>query len=45
LGGWQYSAFLTVRSGLRFDVSSGVSLLNTGQGNRANRVCSDGFES
>jgi len=39
LGGWQYSAFLTVRSGLRFDVSSGVSLLNNGQGNRANRVC------
>jgi hypothetical protein len=24
---------------LRFDVSSGVSLLNNGQGNRANRVC------
>jgi hypothetical protein len=39
LGGWQYSAFLTIRSGLRFDVNSSVSLLNNGQGNRANRVC------
>jgi len=39
LGGWQYSAFLTIRSGLRFDVTSSVSLLNNGQGNRANRVC------
>ncbi len=40
LGGWQYSGFLTIRSGLRFDVSSSVSLLNNGQGNRANRICS-----
>lgn len=40
LGGWQYSGFLTIRSGLRFDVSSSVSLLNNGQNNRANRVCS-----
>jgi hypothetical protein len=39
LGGWQYSGFLTIRSGLRFDVSSDVSLLNNGQSNRANRVC------
>lgn len=39
LGGWQYSGFLTVRSGLRFDVRSGVSLLNNGQDNRPNRVC------
>jgi hypothetical protein len=39
LGGWQYSGFLTVRSGLRFDVTSSVSLLNNGQGNRPNRVC------
>jgi len=39
LGGWQYSGLLTIRSGLRFDVTSGVSLLNNGQGNRANRVC------
>lgn len=40
LGGWDYSAFLTIRSGLRFDVSSSVSLLNNGQSNRANRICS-----
>ncbi len=40
LGGWQYSGLLTIRSGLRFDVTSSVSLLNNGQGNRANRVCS-----
>ena len=40
LGGWQYSGFLTIRSGLRFDVQSAVSLLNNGQGNRPNRVCS-----
>jgi hypothetical protein len=39
LGGWQYSGFLTIRSGLRFDVSSNVSLLNNGQGNRPNRIC------
>jgi hypothetical protein len=40
LGGWQYSAFVTIRSGLRFDIISGVSLLNNGQNNRPNRVCS-----
>lgn len=40
IGGWQYSGFLTIRSGLRFDVKSGVSLLNNGQGNRPNRLCS-----
>lgn len=39
LGGWQYSGFLTIRSGLRFDVTSSVSLLNNGQSNRANRIC------
>ena len=39
VGGWQYSGFLTIRSGLRFDVTSGVSLLNNGQTNRANRTC------
>jgi hypothetical protein len=39
LGGWQYSGFLTIRSGLRFDVKSDVSLLNNGQSNRPNRVC------
>jgi hypothetical protein len=43
LGGWQYSGFLTIRSGLRFDVTSSVSLLNNGQSNRANRVCSGGI--
>ena len=40
LGGWQYSGFLTIRSGLRFDLSSSVSLLNNGQSNRPNRICS-----
>ena len=39
LGGWQYSGFVTIRSGFRFDVSSTVSLLNNGQGNRPNRIC------
>ena len=39
LGGWQYSGFLTIRSGLRFDVTSSVSLLNNGQSNRPNRIC------
>jgi hypothetical protein len=39
LGGWQYSGFVTIRSGLRFDVTSDVSLLNNGQNNRPNRVC------
>ena len=45
LGGWEYSAFVTVRSGLRFDVGSSVSLLNNGQGNRANRVCNGAISS
>jgi hypothetical protein len=40
VGGWQYSGFLTIRSGLRFSVSSGVSLLNNGQGNHPNQSCS-----
>jgi hypothetical protein len=40
VGGWQYSGFLTIRSGLRFDITSTVSLLNNGQNNRANRTCS-----
>ena len=40
VGGWDYSAFITIRSGLRFDVTSTVSLLNNGQANRANRTCS-----
>jgi len=39
LGGWQYSGLIHIRSGTRFDVTSGVSLLNNGQGNRANRIC------
>lgn len=39
LGGWQYSGLIHIRSGTRFDVYSGVSLLNNGQGNRANRIC------
>jgi hypothetical protein len=39
LGGWQYSGLVTIRSGLRFDVTSSVSLLNNGQSNRANRIC------
>ena len=38
LGGWQYSALLHMRSGVRFDVTSAVSHLNNGQGNRADRV-------
>lgn len=37
-GGWQYSALLHMRSGVRFDVTSNVSHLNNGQGNRADRV-------
>jgi hypothetical protein len=40
LGGWQYAGLIHVRSGTRFDVTSGVSLLNNGQSNRANRLCS-----
>ena len=39
LGGWQYAGLIHVRSGTRFDVTSGVSLLNNGQSNRANRIC------
>jgi hypothetical protein len=39
LGGWQYAGLIHVRSGTRFDVSSGVSLLNNGQGNRPDRIC------
>jgi hypothetical protein len=39
LGGWEYSGLLTIRSGLRFDVTSSVSQLNNGQSNRPNRVC------
>ncbi len=38
VGGWQYSAFLFLRSGTRFDVASPVSLLNNGQGNRPDRI-------
>lgn len=39
LGGWQYAGLIHIRSGTRFDVTSGVSLLNNGQGNRPNRLC------
>jgi Carboxypeptidase regulatory-like domain len=39
LGGWQYAGLIHIRSGTRFDVYSGVSLLNNGQGNRPNRIC------
>jgi Carboxypeptidase regulatory-like domain len=38
VGGWQYSGLLHIRSGTRFDVYSGVSLLNNGQGNRPDRI-------
>lgn len=38
-GGWEYAGLIHIRSGTRFDVYSGVSLLNNGQGNRPNRVC------
>jgi hypothetical protein len=37
-GGWHYSAFIFVRSGTRFGVSSPVSLLHNGQGNRPDRI-------
>jgi outer membrane receptor protein involved in Fe transport len=40
VGGWQYSGFLHLQTGTRFDVYSWVSLLNNGQGNRPNRTCS-----
>ncbi|HYM07752.1 MAG TPA: carboxypeptidase regulatory-like domain-containing protein [Terriglobales bacterium] len=39
VGGWQYAGLIHIRSGTRFDVTSGVSLLNNGQSNRANRAC------
>ena len=39
VGGWQYAGLIHIRSGTRFDVYSGVSLLNNGQGNRPNRLC------
>jgi hypothetical protein len=38
IGGWQYSGFLHIRSGTRFGVSSPVSRLNNGQGNRPDRI-------
>ncbi len=38
VGGWEYSALLHMRSGVRFDVTSDVSTLNNGQGNRPDRV-------
>jgi hypothetical protein len=38
IGGWQYGGLLHMRSGTRFDVTSGTSLLNNGQTNRADRV-------
>jgi hypothetical protein len=38
VGGWQYSALLHMRSGVRFDVTSDVSTLNNGQGNRPDRI-------
>ncbi|HTT61666.1 MAG TPA: carboxypeptidase regulatory-like domain-containing protein [Bryobacteraceae bacterium] len=39
VGGWEYAGLIHVRSGTRFDVYSGVSLLNNGQGNRPDRIC------
>jgi outer membrane receptor protein involved in Fe transport len=38
IGGWQYSALLHMRSGVRFDVTSGASTLNNGQTNRPDRT-------
>jgi hypothetical protein len=39
LGGWEYSGLLHIRSGTRFDVTSGDSTsLNNGQTNRPDRV-------
>src|SRR5712692_2306338 len=38
VGGWQMSGFVHVRSGTRFGVTSPVSRLNNGQGNRPDRV-------
>jgi Carboxypeptidase regulatory-like domain len=45
IGGWQYSGFLRVASGPRFDVYSSVSLLNNGQSNRPNRLCNGAISS
>ena len=39
LGGWEYSAFLHIRSGTRFDVTDNdTTSLNNGQTNRPDRV-------
>ncbi len=39
LGGWEYSAFLHIRSGTRFDVTdSDTTSLNNGQTNRPDRI-------
>jgi hypothetical protein len=38
VGDWQFSGLLHLRSGTGFTVWSGVSLLNNGQGNMADRV-------
>lgn len=39
LGGWEYSAYLHVRSGTRFDVTtSDTTSLNNGQTNRCDRI-------
>ncbi|MCI0628112.1 MAG: carboxypeptidase regulatory-like domain-containing protein [Acidobacteria bacterium] len=38
LGGWQYSGLIHLRSGTRFGVTSPVSRLNNGQGNRPDRI-------
>ncbi len=38
IGGWQLSAFVHLRSGTRFGVTSPVSLLNNGADNRPDRV-------
>jgi hypothetical protein len=39
LGGWEYSALLHVRSGVRFDVTDNdTSTLNNGQTNRPDRI-------
>ncbi|WP_174239964.1 hypothetical protein [Acidobacterium sp. S8] len=38
IGGWEYSALLHMRSGVRFDVTSAVGTLNNGQSNRPDRI-------
>ena len=38
VGGWEFSSLLHMRSGARFDVTSGVSHLNNGQSNRPDRI-------